>query len=144
MAFKHIYYPESRFGGFTDIDGTMAFYVRVNALLEPHFVVIDFGCGRGAHRDDPVLIRRQLKILKGKVYQVIGLDVDPPAAENPFIDEFHLLESDHWPLQDNSAHLCISDAVLEHLERPDSFFSEAQRVLRDNGYLCIRTANSWS
>jgi len=28
---KH--YPESRFGGFSDIDGTVTFYSRVNALL---------------------------------------------------------------------------------------------------------------
>jgi SAM-dependent methyltransferase len=144
MAFKHIYYPESRFGGFTDIDGTIIFYTRVNSLLKPSFVVVDFGCGRGAHRDDPVFIRRELKILKGKIQKVIGLDVDPAAEQNPFIDEFHLLHSDQWPLQDNSADLCISDSVLEHLETPDCFFSECRRVLRDEGYLCIRTANSWS
>ncbi|MEW5807012.1 MAG: methyltransferase domain-containing protein [Acidobacteriota bacterium] len=144
MMFKHIHYPESRFGGFTDIDGTIAFYIRVNSLLKPSFVVVDFGCGRGACRDDPILIRRELAILKGKVHKVIGLDVDPVAEQNPLIDEFHLLQSGEWPLEDNSADLCISDSVLEHLERPDSFFSQCRRVLRDEGYLCIRTANSWS
>jgi len=144
MKFKQLCYPESRFGGFADIDGTIAFYVRVNSLLRPSFVVVDFGCGRGARKDDPVPIRRELAILKGKVHKVIGLDVDPAAEENPFIDEFHLLNGDRWPLQDSSADLCISDAVLEHLERPDFFFSECRRVLRNEGYLCIRTANSWS
>jgi SAM-dependent methyltransferase len=107
-------------------------------------VVVDFGCGRGAHRDDPVRIRRELKIFKGKVSKVIGLDIDPVAEQNPFIDDFYLLNSDQWPLQDNSVDICISDAVLEHLERPESFFSECRRVLRDEGYLCIRTSNSWS
>jgi len=130
MDFKHLFYPESRFGGFTDIDGTIIFYTRVNSLLEPHYVVVDFGCGRGAHRDDPVVIRRELKILKGKVQKVIGLDIDPVAEENPYIDEFYLLKGDVWPLQDDSVDLCISDAVLEHLERPESFFAECARVLR--------------
>jgi len=27
------FYPESRFGGFTQIDGTVAFYSRVQALV---------------------------------------------------------------------------------------------------------------
>lgn len=39
------FYPEARFGGFSDIDGTMAFYLRVNALLGCDSVVLDFGCG---------------------------------------------------------------------------------------------------
>lgn len=144
MDFKNIFYPESKFGGFTDIDGTIAFYIRVNSLLKPSFVVLDFGCGRGAHKEDPVNIRRELKILKGKVSKVIGLDVDPTAEYNPFIDEFYVLNSERWPLQADSVDFCISDAVLEHLETPESFFSESRRVLRDKGYLCIRTANAWS
>lgn len=144
MAFKSIYYPESRFGGFTDIDGTIAFYNRVNSLLDPAFVVVDFGCGRGAHRDDPVSLRRELRVLKGKVQRFIGIDVDPIAEQNPFLDEFHLLSEDQWPLAEDSVDLCISDYVLEHLDRPDRFFSESRRVLRDEGYLCIRTANARS
>ena len=91
-----------------------------------------------------MLIRRELKILKGKVQKVIGLDIDPAAEENPYIDEFYLLRGDVWPLQDNSVDLCISDAVLEHLERPEFFFSECARVLKRGGYLAIRTANAWN
>lgn len=96
----HSFYPESRFGDFTDIDGTIVFYTRVNSLIKPSFIVVDFGCGRGSYKDDPVVIRRQLRILKGKVYKVIGLDIDPAAVENPFIDEFYLLKSDngHCPI----------------------------------------------
>jgi len=54
MNYQEIFYPESRFGGFTDIDGTMVFYSRVNALIEPSFHVLDLGCGRGAHVEDPI------------------------------------------------------------------------------------------
>lgn len=42
-----LYYPESRFGGFTDVDGTVAFYTRVQSLVEAGSVVLDVGCGRG-------------------------------------------------------------------------------------------------
>jgi len=144
LSYQLTHYPETAFGGYTRVDGTIAFYLRVNSLCEPSFTVADFGCGRGAHQDDPVRIRRQLRVLRGKVAKVIGLDIDPVARTNPFIDEFHLLTDPRWPMLDSSVDLCIADTVLEHLEEPDDFFSECRRVLRTDGYLCIRTPNVWS
>jgi ubiquinone/menaquinone biosynthesis C-methylase UbiE len=144
MSFKEIYYPESKLGGFTDIDGTIAFYMRINTLINPTSVVLDLGNGRGVYGEDPVSVRRELQIFKGRVHKIIGLDVDQAAEQNPFIDEFHLLESEKWPLDDNSVDLIVCNWVLEHVEKPDAFFSEARRVLKDGGYLGIRTANSWS
>jgi len=41
MRYEEIYYPEFRFGGFTDIDGTIIFYSRVNSLLDSSFTVLD-------------------------------------------------------------------------------------------------------
>jgi SAM-dependent methyltransferase len=144
MDYKTIFFPESTFGGFSDHDGTVIFYSRVNALLNPASIVVDFGCGRGAYKEDKIVFRRELRILRGKGARVIGLDADQAAASNPFIDEFCLLETDVWPMADNSADLCLCDQVLEHLARPEVFFSEAHRVLRNKGYLCIRTPNTWS
>lgn len=63
----HIFYPESKFGDFTDIDGTIAFYIRVNSLIKPSSAVLDFGCGRGQYAEDPVVIRREIQVLKGKL-----------------------------------------------------------------------------
>ena len=136
-------YPESRFGGFTDVDGTVRFYTRVNALIEPSFVVLDLGCGRGAYQDDPIQYRKSLRVLQGKVDQVIGVDPDPAARKNPFIDEFHLLDSEELPLDNSSVDLCVSDYVLEHVEHPEVFFSEISRVLKPGGYVCLRTTNAW-
>lgn len=138
------FYPESRFGGFTQIDGTVAFYSRVQSLLRPDSVVVDFGCGRGAYGGDPLAFRRDLRILKGKARQVIGLDASPAGEENPFIDQFKRLEGSQWPLTDNSADLCVCDNVLEHLPDPPAFFREAQRVLKPGASLCIRTPNRWN
>ena len=135
------FYPESRFGGFTDIDGTVRFYSRVQALLEPHYTVLDVGCGRGAYQDDQCRYRRQLRIFKGKCRRVVGIDVDPAATANPFLDEFYLLDGSTWPLADQSVDLCLADYVLEHVEDPSQFFVECERVLRQNGYLCLRTPN---
>jgi len=135
------YYPESRFGGFTGVDGTIAFYSRVNALLEPAFVVVDFGCGRGAHTEDRVTFRRELRRLKGKVAKVVGLDVDAAGSANPSVDEFRALSGPEWPIEAHSVNLIVCDSVMEHLPDPDGFFREANRVLVPGGYLCIRTPN---
>lgn len=139
-----VFYPESRFGGFTDIDGTIAFYNRVNALLKSTDIVLDIGCGRGEYGDDPLAFRRNLRILKKKVRKVIGVDVDKVAVKNPFLDQFFLMTDKKWPIKDRSIDLVLGDWVLEHVQNPDNFFSEAGRVLKKNGYLCLRTTNSWS
>jgi SAM-dependent methyltransferase len=142
MSYKSDFYPESKFGGFSNIDGTIAFYTRVNALLAPSFTVLDVGCGRGIYSEDPVIPRRNLRSLKGKVKRVIGIDVDPTARDNPCIDEFHLLDSEIWPVEDGSVDLVVCDNVLEHIQDPDPFFKEANRVSRRGGVICIRTPNS--
>jgi hypothetical protein len=100
-SYQVTFYPESNFGGFSDIDGTVVFYTRVNALVQPSFRVVNFGCGRGACAEDPVTFRRNLSSsLKGKVAKVIGLDVDPAGFDNPTLDEFRLVTPDGlWPLE---------------------------------------------
>jgi SAM-dependent methyltransferase len=139
--YKHIYYPESRVGGFSNVDGTLVFYNRVNALLRPDSVVVDAGCGRGAYGEDPIAYRRQVRILKGKVQRVIGIDVDLAGQANPYIDEFRRIEGERWPVEDGEADLCLADNVLEHIDDPQHFFAECSRILKPGGYLCIRTPN---
>ena len=90
MNYNERFYPEARFGGFTDIDGTMTFYNRVNSLIDSSFVILDVGCGRGAYGEDPVIQRRKLRILRGKAAKLIGIDVDENAQHNPFLDGFVL------------------------------------------------------
>ena len=144
MSYKQEFYPESQYGGFSDVDSTLLFYSRVNALLEESFTILDIGCGRGAYEDDPVEFRRRLRIMKGKVQNVVGLDVNPDASTNPHIDSFALLDGKKWPLEDSSIDLIICDYVMEHVEHPDDLFSEASRVLKPGGKLCIRTPNRWN
>jgi len=144
MTNKERFYPEALFGGFTDIDGTIVFFSRVQSLLDASSVVLDVGCGRGEYQEDPVPLRRELRNFKGKVAQVIGLDVDPVAQGNPFLDEFRRIQGDSWPVQSDSVDLIVCDNVLEHIPNPDQFFSEIHRVLKDGGYLCVRTPNRWS
>lgn len=138
------FYPEARFGGFTDIDGTIAFYSRVRALLSAEFIALDIGCGRGAVAEDPVSFRREIATLRGHCQRVIGIDVDPVGAMNPNVDEFRLIRDGRWPVEDASMDLAVADWVLEHLDDPPAFFAEAARVIKPGGYFCARTPNAWS
>jgi len=141
VSFKGDFYPESRLSGFSHVDGTVAFYSQVNALLTPQSVVLDVGCGRGAYAEDKLRFRRELRILKGKCRKVIGIDLDPAGEANPFVDEFRRIEGAHWPVESGTVDVCVSDNVLEHVADPDRFFSECQRVLKSGGVVCIRTPN---
>jgi SAM-dependent methyltransferase len=138
------YFPESQFGGYSDIDQLVVFYTRVRSLLEPSFTVLDIGCGRGKHAETRTA-RTNLKILNDQCKTVIGIDVNPAAQDNPFVDQFHLIDANsRWPIPAASVDLAVSDYVLEHVEDPDLFFSECRRVIRPGGYLCMRTTNAMS
>lgn len=143
MRYFDKHYPESRFGGFSDVDGTVKFYGRVNGLVGPGSTLLDIGCGRGQASEDPVSFRRGLQTFKGRCARVIGIDVSSAGRDNPQIDEFRLIEDPNgaWPVADSSVDLCLADSVLEHVEKPDLFFSECRRVLKPGGYACIRTPN---
>lgn len=136
------FYPEARFGGYTDIDGTVAFYTRIRALAPAGGVILDVGCGRGAYHEDPVYLHRRVRSwMRDDGARVIGIDVDPAAAGNPAVDEFRLIEGPEWPVASESVDLAYADFVLEHVEHPNVFFAEAWRVLKPGGHLCIRTTN---
>jgi SAM-dependent methyltransferase len=137
------HYPESRMGDFIDGDGTLAFYLRVNELVEPGHTVLDVGCGRGAFLESEVRMIRLLRNFRGRCARVMGIDVHPAAADHPALDEFRRIEGKDWPVETASVDVAVADFVVEHLHDPDAFFAEAARVLRRGGALCLRTTNRW-
>lgn len=137
-------YPEQRAGGFTRRDGTIAFYSRVNALLAPGHVLLDYGAGRGRGGEDKCEYRRNLLRLRDKVGKVIGVDVDEAVLTNPNLDEAKVI-SPVGPidLPSGSFDIIIADWVLEHIDRPEQFCEEVDRLLRPGGWFCARTPNKW-
>lgn len=144
-SFEAKMYPEHAAGGFSHRCCTVAFYSRVNALLEPSMTMLNLGAGRGANvAEDRSAYRRRLQSFKGKVSRVIGLDLDPVVAENPDLDEAHLIEiGKPYPIADASIDLIISDHVLEHVANPTEFAAEIDRVLKPGGWFCARTPTKW-
>jgi SAM-dependent methyltransferase len=137
-------YPEVRAGGFSHVDGTVEFYQRVNALLAPEMVVVDFGAGRGLFLDDDVAYRRELHRLRGKVACVIGLDVDRAVLDNPSVDRAEIVEEGQpLPLDDSSVDMVVSDWTFEHVNDSEWAALELDRVLRHGGWICARTPNRW-
>ena len=140
------HYPETGAGGFSRVDGTVQFFSRVQALLQPGDIILEFGAGRGAElREDPVPFRRSLRSLRGRAGRVIGVDVDPAVLTNPFLDEAHVIEpNDRLPLADASVDIIVSDHVFEHVTDAAHVARELGRVLRPGGWICARTPNRWS
>jgi len=139
-----VFYPETKFGGFSRFDGTISFYTRVNELVDSDSVVLDIGCGHGIWLKDPVRVRRKLRDFRGRCARIIGADLDPSAVENPSLDEFRLLTESEWPFESASIDVCICDVTIEHVDDTDTFLREAGRVIKPAGYLAIRTPNVFS
>jgi SAM-dependent methyltransferase len=141
---RHRLWPEIAAGGYSRLDGTVEFHLRVNALLGPDDVVVDFGAGRGRFREEELPLRRDLQDRRGKVARVVGLDVDPVVLENPAVDEAHVISSGApLPLPDASVDLVVSDFTFEHVDDPAWAGAELDRVLRPGGWICARTPNRW-
>ena len=139
------FFPEIEAGGFSRLDGTVQFWQRINALIRPDAVVLDFGAGRGMSQiEDPVPYRRNLMTLKGRVRELIGADVDPVVQSNPSLDRAVLLGPDgRLPLPDASIDVIVSDYTFEHLQDPASVARELDRVLVRGGWICARTPNRY-
>jgi SAM-dependent methyltransferase len=139
------YRRERLAGGYSRDNGSVAFFSRVNALLEPHMTVIDYGAGRGhAFQSDRTPYFTKLAKLQGKVAKVIGIDVDDAILTHPHLDERHVIGSGApLPVGEEQVDLIVSDWVFEHVEKPGPMTAEFHRVLKPGGWVCARTPNRW-
>lgn len=145
LSFEEKMYPESGAGGYSHRDCTVAFYTRIDALIEPDMRLLNLGAGRGMFMfEDPSPFRRKLQTFKGRVAHVVGLDLDPVVIENPDLDEAHVIEiGKPYPVADGSVDIIVCDHVLEHVANPKEFAAEIERVLKPGGWFCARTPVKW-
>ncbi len=138
-------YPEVNWFGFDRQDGTVLFFNYVNSLCSAQAVVLDYGAGRGEYfEDDRCDYRRNLRVLRGKVAKVVGVDVDDAIFSNKAVDETHLIEPNApMPFGDASLDLILADWVFEHIPDPRAMVAEFKRVLKPGGYVCARTPNKF-
>lgn len=132
-------------GGFSENDGTIDFYSRINALIREDMTILDLGAGRGAwYENDTNYYRRALRTLQGKVQRVVAVDIDEAVLENRTSDEQYLIKDGEIPLGDRVADMVIADYVLEHVDDVVHFAHEVDRVLKPGGWFCARTPHKYS
>jgi ubiquinone/menaquinone biosynthesis C-methylase UbiE len=89
-------------------------------------IVLDVGCAKG---DFHKLIYRE---------GVYGLDiVDECSIKN----NFFVGDAQKMPFKDNFFDTVIAGELIEHLEHPEKFLSETNRVLKDGGAVILSTPN---
>lgn len=138
-------YPEYMAGGYTSVDGTLEFYSRVNALLEPQMKVLDFGAGRGAwFTETENTYLKSIRLLKGRVASVTACDIDQAVHSNCTADRtIATMPQAPLPFEDEEFDLIIADYVFEHIADPEYIQSELSRILKKNGWICARTPNCY-
>jgi len=93
-------------------------------------VLLDAGCGHNSGiscKSDPGIT-------------LVGTDiVYEDIRNNKEIDSGFVSNLDHVPLKDKSIDIIFSNMVYEHLNAPDKFYSELNRILRSGGHVIFST-----
>ncbi|WPU93555.1 methyltransferase domain-containing protein [Mucilaginibacter sabulilitoris] len=90
--------------------------------------LIDFGCGDMPYRS----------VIEPMVGKYIGVDLDL----NP-LAEHHIDFDSKTTLPDNYCDIILSNQVLEHVDSPHSYLSEALRILKPGGKIILTTHGYW-
>tara|TARA_B100000401_G_scaffold370219_1_gene269016 strand:+ start:1086 stop:1805 length:720 start_codon:yes stop_codon:yes gene_type:complete len=133
-----------KIGGYSENDGTIDFYSRINCLINKNSEVLDFGAGRGAWAEDENIFRKKTRNLKGKVKKVYACDIDKAVYLNKNVDEILEMENGNVIGPSESMDIIIADYVLEHIENPYKFFKEIDRLLKPGGWFCARTPHKYN
>jgi SAM-dependent methyltransferase len=112
-------------------DPVARFLRLLYAHIGPSCDVLDLGAGAGLNRYD----------LRGKVRQIVGVDLDPRVSSNPLLDRGIVVQPGPLPFEDNSFDVVFSIYVLEHVENPREMVAEIRRILRPNGVFLALTPN---
>lgn len=144
MRFKNFFPGENLLGNYHELDGTIEFYGRINAILKKTDHVLDLGAGRGSwYTLDKSSYRRNIRDLKSKVKYIAGVDIDKAVLDNPTTHENFIMTNKKIPFEDNTMDVIVADWVLEHVGNPKEFYCEIDRVLRQGGVFCARTPHKY-
>jgi len=103
----------------------------LKSRVNNNFKILDIGCGLGGFLD----------FLYEKGFHCLyGVDLIDEYVEYSNKKKLYTVNKgsvEKLPFQDNFFDVVVMDQVLEHIEKPNIAFKEINRVLKDNGFLCI-------
>ena len=104
---------------------------EVNATM----IVLDVGAGAGIV---------DAMNFKGYCKEIYGIDPDERVVDNKFLTKGYVGLADSMPFfEDEKFDLIICDNVLEHVDNPNSFLKEVNRVLKVGGVFMGKTPNKY-
>ncbi|MEW6610619.1 MAG: class I SAM-dependent methyltransferase [Patescibacteria group bacterium] len=101
--------------------------IRNTIPLSVHDTVLEVGCDEGY----------LLRLIEHIGAQVQGIEVNPYAVQQAHHPHILYGRAEEIPFPDQSFTVCIALHVIEHLENPHTFLSEAARVLVPSGRLVL-------
>ena len=114
--------------------------------LKPNDLVLDLGCGNGAHA---LVAARCVRRVVGVDYDRVALGVAADSSRRAFRGNLRLFAADltgRLPFRDSSFDAVLFLDVIEHLEPRRRVLGEIARVLRPDGRLLVSAPNretSW-
>jgi 2-polyprenyl-3-methyl-5-hydroxy-6-metoxy-1,4-benzoquinol methylase len=102
----------------------------------PHGRVLNIGAGRN--------LSGELRPVRRRAGELVGVDPDPAVADNTTLDEQHCQTLEQYAAGDpDPFDLAFSVFVLEHVADPRGFTLACARVLRPGGTVMALTVNKW-
>ncbi len=115
-------------------DGSMPFYRwMLDSIDASTALVLNVGAGP---TPSPAFRR-----LRGRVRHLVGVDPDPVVLTNTDLDEAYVNDGVNLPFPANHFDVVYADWTLEHVDRPQPFLREIERVLKPAGSFWFRTTN---
>ena len=116
------------------INGTEEFHALCARHITRGSEILEIGCGPG---------NRTSEFLATTLGRTHGLDPDPAAQANPFLQSCRRLTGPVYPFPDGTFDAAVSDYVVEHIAQPAEHLREVLRVLRPGSVYVLRTPNLW-
>lgn len=104
-------------------------HVSELSAREGRLTAIDFGCGSSPYQS----------LFPPNVTDYVRVDLPSNDAADVVIDD----ERGCVPLPSESADIVISNQVLEHVDSPGQYLTEARRLCRHGGILILSTHGFW-
>jgi ubiquinone/menaquinone biosynthesis C-methylase UbiE len=108
--------------------------------LRGSHLILDVGCGYGFLEDRINAVCPQVTVTGTDISKHQVLNAKQRKIESPLV----VCCAEYLPFKNSLLDFVVCSEVIEHVMNPRRSLSEMERVLRENGYLCISTDNPLS